>query len=316
MQNMLVAMLLALIAASASAGINPATGEAEVGVTGTTLAGRPLREPDWAESTRARLEQDLAIAKAVFAVAPDREDSWIWLGRRYGYLGHNADAIAVFTAALDRFPDSYRLHRFRGRHRARSRDFAGAIDDYLAGLRKMQGVADSFEPDGIPNARRLTISTYFGNLHYYLGQTSFATGDYARMLVEMDLALTSPIALDIDDHRIAAAFWKYLALRKLGRHAEASDLLGSLPAEPRLIENTSYYAALRVFVDDSAATRAAQSGDSLAQFALGMRARFEGRREQAARQLQSVVDANPLGYWPAEAELAGDLADAGRGGPR
>ena len=252
----------------------------------------------------AVLEQDLAIAKAVFAVAPDREDSWIWLGRRYGYLGFYADAIAVFTAGLERFPDSYKLHRFRGRHRARSRDFDGAIDDYRIGLAKMEGIADTFEPDGIPNAQRLTISTYRGNLHYYLGQTSFATGDYERMLTQMDLALASPIALDIDDHRIAAAFWKYLALRRLGRDAEARELLASLPEQPRLIENAGYFAAIRVFADESVADEAARSGDSLARFALGMKALHEGRREAGIRILESVVSASALGYWPAEAELA------------
>ena len=85
---------------------------------------------------RARLEQDLEIARAVFDVAPDREDSYIWLGRRLGYLGRYAEAIDVFTAGLEEFPDSYKLHRFRGRHRARNRDFAGAIADYRDGLQK------------------------------------------------------------------------------------------------------------------------------------------------------------------------------------
>ena len=173
----------------------------------------------------------------------------------------------------------------------------------------MAGVADTFEPDGIPNSRRLTISTYRGNLHYYLGQTSFATGDYERMLVQMDLALASPIALDIDDHRIAAAFWKYLALRQLGREAEARELLASLPEEPRLIENAGYFAATRIFADESAAEEADRSGDSLARFALGMKALHEGRRKDGLRILESIVSASPLGYWPAEAELA----RAGRG---
>ena len=312
MYKFIAALLLWMASAGVQADVNPATGQEETGVSGTTLTGIALRAPDWAPATRTRLEKDLAIAKAVFDVAPEREDSWIWLGRRYGYLGHYADAISVFTAALERFPESYRLYRFRGRHRARSRDFDGAIADYETGLAKMTGVADRFEPDGIPNSRRLTISTYRGNLHYYLGQTSFATGDYERMLVQMDLALSSPIALDFDDHKIAAAFWKYLALRKLGRDAAAHDLLASLPEQSRLIENAGYLAAIRVFADESAAAEAVESGDSLARFALAMRAQHEGRRDDAIRLLEAVIASNPLGYWPAEAELVRASADAGR----
>ena len=293
--------LLALLTCAASfAADNPATGEPEVGISGQTLAGRALREPGWQPATRARLQKDLDIAKAVFAAAPEREDSWIWLGRRYGYLGQFDDAIAVFNVGLERFPDSYKLHRFRGRHRARNRDFAGAIADYRNGLEKMQGIADSFEPDGIPNARRLTISTYRSNLHYYLGQTSFATGDYAAMLEHLDESLRSPIALDIDDHRIAVAFWKYLALRKLDRDAEASRLLQALPAEPNLIENETYFAAVQVF---ESGADLPDSADSLARFAAGMDAILAGAIERGESLLQDVVDRNALGYWPAEAEL-------------
>ncbi|MDX1480484.1 MAG: tetratricopeptide repeat protein [Woeseiaceae bacterium] len=300
----LFSILFALaIALPARSEINPATDQPEKGISGKTLTGQPLREPDWPESTRRRLEMDLEIAKAVFDVAPQREDSWIWLGRRYGYLGWYADAIDVFTAGLERFPDSYKLHRFRGRHRARNRDFEGAIDDYRAGIEKMQGQADTYEPDGIPNARRQPISTYRSNLHYYLGQTSFATADYEIMLVELDRSLESPIALDIDDHRIAVAFWKYLALRKLGRDAEASMLLQALPPKPVLIENETYHRAIRVFSEPDAEARAARSGDSLARFALGMKHVFAGRLDDARRVLEAVVEANALGYWPAEAEL-------------
>ena len=299
----LLPTLLLIAVTCAEAAVNPATGQPEKGVTGETLTGQPLRELDWPDATRRRLELDLEIAKAVFDVAPEREESWFWLGRRYGYLGWYADAIDVFTAGLERFPESYKLHRFRGRHRARSRDFSGAIEDYRAGIEKMQGHADTFEPDGIPNARRQPISTYRSNLHYYLGQTAFATGDYETMLIELDRSLDSPIAMDIDDHRIAVAFWKYLALRKLGRDEAAARLLESLPDEPLLIENETYHKAVRVFADPEAADLAAQSGDSLARFALGMKQVFAGRYDEARRTLEAVVAANALGYWPAEAEL-------------
>ncbi len=285
---------------SAVAAENPATGQAEVGIRGETLTGQPIEAPAWRAETRQRLETDLEIAKAVFAVAPEREDSWIWLGRRYGYLGHYDDAIAVFSAGLERFPDSYKLHRFRGRHRARNRDFTGALADYRVGLEKMQGVPDSFEPDGIPNARRLTISTYRSNLHYYLGQTSFAIGDYAAMLEHLDASLDSPIALDIDDHKIAVAFWKYLALRKLGRDVEAGSLLAALPDNPDLIENDSYFAAIQVFESRDALPADA---DSLSRFAVGMDALLAGDADRGTDLLEAVVNDSALGYWPAEAEL-------------
>lgn len=60
------------------------------------------------------------------AVAPEREDSYIWLGRRLGYLTRWSEAIEVFGQGLERFPDSYKLLRYRGRHYARTRQFEKA----------------------------------------------------------------------------------------------------------------------------------------------------------------------------------------------
>ena len=302
-------MLIRLLALLLVLAPLPASSQSHATVPGETLTGQVLRTPSWSAATREKLETDLAIAQAVFDVAPDREDSYIWLGRRFGYLGRYSDAIDVFTAGLVRFPDSYKLHRFRGRHRARSRDFDGAIADYQAGIEKMDGHPDSFEPDGLPNPQGLTISTYRSNLHYYLGQTSFATGDYRRMIRELDLAMQSPIALDIDDHRIAAIFWKYLAHMKLGETGAANRLLASVPADLDLIENHAYHAAIKVLQGKTSQTATERGGDSLSRFALGMKMQFAGKNSEAVRIMSAVVEDNALGYWPAEIELVGALSN-------
>ena len=302
MRTLVLTSFLIAVPVAAAAQVDDAAVE-------TTLTGQPLRVPSWPDPTRQKLDLDLEIARAVFNVAPDREDSYIWLGRRYGYLGRYAEAIEVFTAGLKKFPASYKLYRFRGRHRARSRGFDGAIEDYQTGLEKMQGHADSFEPDGLPNSRGLTISTYRGNLHYYLGQTSFATGDYRRMIRELDLSGQSPIALDIEDHRVAVVFWKYLAHMKLGETDVAENLLRSVPAELDLIENVSYHQAVKVLQGAESQADVERSGDSLSRFALGMRLQFAGDKQEAVRVLTGVVEENALGYWPAEVELLALLGD-------
>lgn len=282
----------------------PTTALAEAAETAkTTLTGDKLRAPALSPEAQASLELDLKIAQAVFEVAPDREDSYIWLGRRYAYLGRFDEAIAVFTAGLEKFPDSYKLLRFRGRKLARSRDFNGAVADYRLGLEKMQGVADSFEPDGAPNARGLTIGTYWSNLHYYLGQTCFATGDYRCMIEHLELSTQSPIALPIEDHKVAVALWKYMALMKLGDKREARRMLMSVPAKLDLVENHFYHRAVMVLQGRVAEAEVLETGDSLAKFSLAMKKRFEGDSAGARAILVGVVRENALGYWPAEAEI-------------
>lgn len=295
MRSFLFVLLISLVALDTAAQQDPEVAR--------TLTGQPLRAPDWSPAVRKKLETDLAIARAVFDVAPDREDSFVWLGRRLGYLGRYDEAIGVFTAGLAKFPDSYKLHRFRGRHRARNRDFVGAIEDYRDGLRKMQGHPDSFEPDGLPNSLGLTISTYRSNLHYYLGQTSFATGDFRQMITELDHSAESSIAIAAEDHRVARVFWKAIAYLKLRENAQAKALLASVPDELDLLENDNYHRAVKVLRGDLSPEAVIAGGESLSRFALGMRLEFEGKREQSTRVLNELVADNALGYWPAEAEL-------------
>lgn len=267
-----------------------------------TLIGTPITEPAFSTATRARLEKDLEIARAVMTVAPEREDSWIWLGRRLGYLARWGEAIDVFSAGLEKFPDSFRLLRFRGRHLARNRQFERAIADYRRALALMEGVADSYEPDGIINARHQYLGSYRSNLHYYLGQTSWAVGDYQETLNGMLRAAGEPL-VQHDDRRVATAFWQYLALRKLGRHEEARIAVDAIPADLDLVENHDYYDGVRFFNGTLSEQALTDLAGLNAMFGVAMVRLFEGDTDTAERMLTGLVTESSQGYWPAETEL-------------
>ncbi len=267
-----------------------------------TLIGTPITEPAWSSTTRARLEKDLEIARAVMRVAPEREDSHIWLGRRLGYLARNGDAVEVFTNALEQFPESYKLHRFRGRHLARNRAFERAIADYKRALALMEGVADSYEPDGIINARHQYLGSYRSNLHYYLGQTSWAIGDYEATLLGMMRAAAEPL-VQHDDRRVATGFWRYLALRKLGRDEEARTIVNAIPDDLELVENTDYYDGIRFFKGTLSEAELLPRAGLNAKFGVAMTHLIEGRTERAEQMLTDLVAGSSQGYWPAETEL-------------
>jgi tetratricopeptide (TPR) repeat protein len=267
-----------------------------------TLIGTPVTEPAWRPETRARLEKDLEIARAVMEIAPEREDSYIWLGRRLGYLTRNGEAVDVFTQGLERFPDSYKLLRFRGRHLARNRQFERAIADYRRAAALVEGIQDSFEPDGIINARHQYLGSYRSNIHYYLGQTSWAVGDYQATLEGMLRAAAEPL-VQHDDRRVATAFWQYLALRKLGRDNEARIVVDAIPDDLQLVENHDYYLGVRFFngsLDESALLAEAGLNST---FGVAMVHLIEGRTARAEEMLRDLVAGSSQGYWPAETEL-------------
>ena len=217
------------------------------GIGGCTisLTGTPLTLPQFSETIQRRLDEDIEIARAAFRIAPDREDSHIWLGRRLDYAGRICDSVDAFTDGLEAFPQSFKLYRFRARDLTRARQFEAALADYRKALALMGNTPDSFEPDGLPNPIGLTISTYHGNIIYYHAQTSFATGDYRAVVDGMAKALALAPDFARDDMRVPTAYWTYIALRKLGDHDKAAAEIAKIEPGLKLIENDIYYQAVQ-----------------------------------------------------------------------
>ena len=274
-----------------------------------SLIGTPLRNPDWSPQTIAYLEKDVEIARAVLEIAPEREDSYIWLGRRLAYLNRFDEAIEVFTRGLEKFPDSYKLLRFRGRKLARTRQFEAALADYTRGIALVEGIQDSYEPDGLINARNQFLGSYRSNLHYYHAQTSWAVGDYATTLAGMERSASEPLVQN-EDHQIAIRYWRYLALRKLGRHEEARAAVADTPQDLELLENDSYYDGVRFLQGRLDAGAVLAKGDAVSSFAVAMEHLFRGELADAERLLERIIADSPQGFWPAESELLALRRDA------
>lgn len=268
-----------------------------------TPTGRKFSETRYNENTQARLEKDLVIAKAVMKTAPERASSYEWLGRRYGYLGRLPEAIEVFSDGLKKFPDSYKLYRYRGRHLARNYQWDQAISDYRSALEILKNEPDTYEPNGIANALDLTISTFKQNIPYYLGQTSMATGDYETVLNGMDEAINVPVRFAYMEELIPVTLWKYLALRKLGRDDEAEDELKKVPDEYDLIENDQYHRAVNYLKGNYTREEFLKIADVIGKYTVAMKDMFEGDIESARLLFNETTDSGPMGFWPSEAEL-------------
>lgn len=268
-----------------------------------TPTGRVFRKTLFAPETHAYFEKDLEIAKATMLIAPEREDSYVWLGRRYGYLGRLPEAIEVFSNGLRLFPDSYRLYRYRGRHLARNYQYEQAIKDYRKAVELIEYEPDSYEPNGIINGLAITLSTFKQNIPYYLGQTSMAVGDYETVYSAMDEAINVPVLFAYMEELIPVTYWKYMALRKMGRHQLAETELAKVPDQYELIENDTYHAAVNYLKGNYERDEFLKSADSLGKYAVAMKDHFEGRDESAIRLWNELTDAGPRGFWPAEAEL-------------
>ena len=275
----------------------------------TSLLGERLYPPALPADERARLEQNLADARARYERTPDDADALIWLGRRLGYLWRYRDAVAVFTEGIRRHPEDARMYRHRGHRYITLRRFNDAIRDLEHAARLVHGKPDEVEPDGAPNAQNIPTSTLQSNIWYHLGLAHYLKGDFARALNAWREAMKVSAN---DDMRVATSDWLYMTLRRLGREEEAARVLAPIHRELRILENHAYHRRLLMYkgelAPDALLSADAAPLDLATQgYGVGNWHLYNGRPERAREIFQRVVDGShwaAFGYIAAEAELA------------
>lgn len=130
------------------------------GAQAVALSGKPLVAPPADPETRAKLE----AAIADYNRDPGDADNIIWYGRRLAYAGDYREAIRVFSEGIARHPEDARMYRHRGHRYISIREIDRAIGDLEHAAKLIEGTADEIEPDGLPNALNIPVSTLHGNI--------------------------------------------------------------------------------------------------------------------------------------------------------
>jgi tetratricopeptide (TPR) repeat protein len=234
----------------------------------------------------------------------------VWYGRRLGYEGRFEEAIAVYGEGLRTHPDDPELLRHRGHRYLSLRRFEEARADLERAAAALEGQADRIELDGAPNDFGIPRGTLHTNVWYHLGLAYHCLRldePAARAFAQCLAAATN------DDFRVAAAYWRALALIHLGRGDDARALAALFAGrELELMESFDYAELLRLFAGTSAhaleALRDPGSPLSVATLGYGvaMWHRLEGREAEARAELESFLAAPPsasFGRLAAEVEL-------------
>ncbi|MDX1503953.1 MAG: tetratricopeptide repeat protein [Thermoanaerobaculia bacterium] len=281
-------------------------------VEATSLLGEPLVAPELDPEHRRRQEELLAAARRELEARPDDPEAAIWVGRRTAYLGRYREAIEIYSRALERHPDESRLLRHRGHRWITVRELVRATADLERAAELESGRTDRVEPDGLPNELGIPTSTLHSNIWYHLGLARYLRGDFEGALAAYRACRQAATTADM---RVAADYWLYLTLRRLGHQEEAAELLSRVTPELEIIENHDYhrlllsyrrlYDAHRLWEDASA--EPASVAYATVGYGLGAWHLAEGRPEKAREWFERVV-ASPtwaaFGYLAAEAELA------------
>jgi tetratricopeptide (TPR) repeat protein len=275
------------------------------GAQALSLTGAPLIAP---EANPKHLDK-LAVARADYDSDPDNADSIIWYGRRTAYTGDYRAAIRIFSEGVRKFPEDARMLRHRGHRYISIREFDRAITDLEAASKLIAGTENQIEPDGLPNAQNIPISSLHGNIWYHLGLAYYLKHDWDNAYRAYKAGFDSSRN---DDNKVSTSHWLYMILRRMGKESEALEHLESISAEMKVIENTAYHnlclfykgeILIKQLMDDSVA------GPSRAAVVYGLAnwTLYNGDQAGAIELFNEIVASDgwsSFGYIAAEAELA------------
>ena len=180
----------------------------------------------------------LAAAKKNYDGNPHDADNIIWYGRRTAYTGDYRGAIEIFSTGIREFPDDARMYRHRGHRYISIREIDRAIQDLEHAAKLIEGTENEIEPDGLPNALNIPISSLHGNTWYHLGLAYYLKHDWPNAYRAYKAGFN---AGRNDDNRVSTTHWLYMILRRMGEKESADEVLDVITADMNVIENTVYY---------------------------------------------------------------------------
>ena len=277
-----------------------------------SLLGKSYFEPERSVEAQAKLDSNLAVARTNWMSDPS-EDSYIWYGRRLGYLSRFQEAIDIFTQGIEKYPNSAKLYRHRGHRFISIRQFDNAIKDLTAADTLIAGFPTEVEPDGMPNKINTPLSTTQFNILYHLGLVYYLKGDFANAQHAYLECLKSS---NNNDLLVATIDWLYMTYRRQSKDLEAKFLLDNITDSIEVIENGSYFNRCRMYqgkiLPDALLHVASDEQDAdlaLATqgYGVGNWYMYNGDSTKAKEVFEKVVAGkyfSAFGFIAAEAELA------------
>tara|TARA_R110002073_G_scaffold14554_2_gene59365 strand:+ start:45788 stop:46723 length:936 start_codon:yes stop_codon:yes gene_type:complete len=178
------------------------------------------------------------LAKADYLLDTQSADAIIWYGRRTAYTGQYQKAITIFTEGIEKHPEDARMYRHRGHRYITTRQYDKAIADFEKAVTLIKDKEDIVEPDGLPNAKNIPLSTLHGNIWYHLGLTYYLKNDMPNALRAYS---NRTVTEKYPDNAVSGGYWLYMIQRRLGNAEEANASIATIIKDMDIIENMSYH---------------------------------------------------------------------------
>jgi len=247
-------------------------------------------------------------AKHDYDAAPADIDNIIWYGRRTAYLGRYDEAIKIYTEGISIYPGEPRLYRHRGHRYISLRKFDRAIEDFEKAGQLIEGTKNEIEPDGMPNAMNIPISTLHGNIWYHLGLAYYLQHDYRKAY---EAYIKCRDSGSNADNIVSSTHWLYMIQKRLGNDVLAEEILEPIKLGATIIENTDYYDLCKFYkglipMDSLHFTEEGSPSSDAVKYGLGNWYFYNGNKEESRKLLAELVEGkswSSFGYIAAESDL-------------
>lgn len=271
----------------------------------TTPLGKTYPIPQPSEKILAQYEE----AKAAYDSNPNDVEAIIWYGRRTAYLGQYRQAIDIYSEGLKKFPEEPRLYRHRGHRYISIREYDLAIADFEKAAQLIEGTPDEIEPDGMPNAMNIPVSSLHGNIWYHLGLAYYLTHQYENAYTAY---LKCRESGNHYDNIVSSTHWLYMIQQRLGNPDKADSLLAPIHADSTVIENQSYADLCRLYkgwipVDSLIPTGDGSPSNDAVRYGVANWYLYHGDSIRAKQLMEELVNTkafSSFGYLAAESDLA------------
>jgi len=257
--------------------------------------------------TLSPAEQNYVDAARQYKMEPEIPENLIWYGRRAAYLGEYDKAIELYTKGIEEFPEDARFLRHRGHRYISTRQFDKAIADLSKAGEMIQGTENTIEPDGLPNARNIPVSSLHGNIWYHLGLAYYLKHDYQKAY---EAYLKCRESGSHPDNVVSSTHWLYMIQRRLGDEDKAKEVLAPIEPGSDIIENFTYYKLCQFYkgdlpLDSVQGTAGSPSSDAM-KYGLGNWYFYNGDKEKAKAIWDEILAGkaeSSFGFIAAESDL-------------
>ena len=253
-------------------------------------------------------------AKLDYDTDPSDIENIIWYGRRTAYLGRYDDAIKIYTEGINQFPEDARLYRHRGHRYISIRKFDEAVADLEKASQLIEGTVNEVEPDGMPNAQNIPVSTLHGNIWYHLGLAYYLIHDYEKAY---DAYVKCRESGSKPDNIVSSTNWLYMIQRRMGNEALANQMLDPIEEDAIIIENTDYYNLCRFYkglipMESLQLTDEDNPSSDALKYGMANWYFYNGDKERSRKLFEDIVDGNSwtsFGYIAAESDILKYFSD-------